>query len=196
MAKRKPNYPIAPYLLRRWSPRSMTGEAIEERELMQLFEAARWAPSSFNEQPWFYLYARRETPQFDLFYSLLGDFNKSWVKNAAYLLVVLSRKTFKKTREYSPTHSFDTGSSWENLALQASKMKIVAHGMSGFDYTKAYSLLNVPEDFQVEAMIAIGKKASKKMLPKELRIKEKISDREPITNFIREGAFEPKTVSL
>lgn len=196
MAKRNANYPIASYLLRRWSPRSMTGETIEERDLMELFEAARWAPSSFNEQPWFFLYAKRDTPQFEVFFSLLGDFNKIWVKNASYLLVVLSRKTFNKNKEYSPTHSFDTGSAWENLALQASKKKLVAHGMSGFDYTKAYSLLNVPEDFQVEAMIAIGKKAPKKLLPKDLRSKEKLSDREPITNFTHEGPFPPKTVSL
>jgi len=196
MAKRHSNYPIASYLLRRWSPRSMTSEDLDERVLMELFEAARFAPSSYNEQPWFFLYAKRNTPQFDLFFSLLVDFNQSWAKNASYLLVVLSRKTFRKTGEYSPTHSFDTGSAWENLALQGSKLKLVAHGMSGFDYTKAYTVLNVPEDFQVEAMIAIGKKAPKKALIKELRIKEKISDREPITNFIREGAFAPKTVAL
>src|ERR1043165_9728791 len=91
---RKSDYPIEPLFLRRWSPRALSGEPLTERELMTLFEAARWAPSTYNEQEWRFLYARRDTPQWPLFFELLMEANKAWGKNAAVLVVILARKIF------------------------------------------------------------------------------------------------------
>lgn len=88
---RESDHDIDFIFVERWSPRAMTGEPLPEETLMRLFEAARWAPSSFNEQPWRFLYARRDTKHWSTFFELLGDFNKKWADKAAALLVVLSR---------------------------------------------------------------------------------------------------------
>src|SRR5207302_6870444 len=92
---RKPDHPIEPLLVDRWSPRAMSGEGISNEELMGLFEAARWAPSSFNAQQWRALYARRDTEDWPLFLELLVEGNKAWAKNAAVLVVFISRRTFE-----------------------------------------------------------------------------------------------------
>ncbi len=105
---RKACYPIDSLFLDRWSPRAMSGEEIAEEELLTLFEAARWAPSSYNNQPWRILYARRDTTHWPLFFDLLVDFNKTWVKEAAALVVFISKMTFDHNGEPSVTHSFDT----------------------------------------------------------------------------------------
>src|SRR5262245_58658429 len=91
---RKADYEIEPILLDRWSPRAMSGEGISHEELMRLFEAARWAPSSFNAQQWHALYARRDTEHWQTFFDLLVDANKAWAKNAAVLVMFISRKNF------------------------------------------------------------------------------------------------------
>jgi nitroreductase len=187
---RKTGYPIHPLLHNRWSPRSMTGEEMSDQELMPLFEAARWAPSSYNGQPWRFLYAKRNTPNWDLFYNLMIDFNKSWTKNASVLVVMISRKTFEKNNKPSVTHSYDTGSAWMSLALEGTARGLVVHGMEGFDFEKAKQDLQIPDDYQVEAMAAIGKRAPKEALPnQELKDREIPSDRKPLTQLIFEGKF-------
>ena len=186
---RKSNYPINHLILNRWSPRSMTGEALNDDDIMSLFEAARWAPSSYNNQPWRFIYAKRNTEHWDRFFNLLAEGNKNWTKNAALLVVVISRKNFEFNEKPAITHQFDAGSAWENLALEASSRGIVAHGMQGFDYEKAGVDLGVPHDFEVMAMIAIGKKGPIEILPPELQEKEKLTDRKPLKEIIMEGFY-------
>src|SRR3982074_1126949 len=122
----------------------MSGEEIAEEELLTLFEAARWAPSSYNNQPWRILYARRNGPHWQTFFDLLVDMNKAWAKNAAVLLLFISKTTFDHSGKPSRTHSFDAGSAWENLALQGINRGYVVHGMEGFDHEKAKSVLKIP----------------------------------------------------
>ncbi len=186
---RKPDHDIEPILFHRWSPRAMSGEQISEQELMTLFEAARWAPSSYNAQPWRFLYARRGTANWDRYFDLMVEFNQSWTKHAAVLMVVVSRKTFEWNDQAAPTHSFDAGAAWQNLALQGSTMGLVVHGMQGFDYEKARVALNVPEDFQVDAMIAVGKPGKREDLPEDLQEREQPSDRKPVAEIAIEGGF-------
>jgi nitroreductase len=187
---RKPSYPINPLLLNRWSPRSMTGDALNDNEIMSLFEAARWAPSSYNNQPWRFIYAKRGTEHWNRFYNLLMEANKIWAKNAALLVVIISRKNFEFNEKPSVTHQFDSGSAWENLALEASSRGIVAHGMQGFDYKKAVVDLRIPPNFEVMAMIAIGKKGPREILPAELQEKEKLTSRKPLKEIIMEGFYQ------
>jgi len=189
---RKPEHPIHPLILNRWSPRAMSGEGLPDDELMPLFEAARWAPSSYNNQPWRFLYAKRETKYWQLFFELLIDFNRQWCKNAAVLVVVASKKTFEHNGKPCRTHSFDAGAAWENLAIEGSARGLVVHGMEGFDYEKARTALNLPEDHQVECMIAIGKPAPKETLPEEMQKREVPSDRRQIREIVIEGQF-PKS---
>ncbi len=186
---RRANFPIEPLLLDRWSPRAMSGEAIPHEQLMRLFEAARWAPSSFNAQQWRALYAARDTEPWPLFFDLLVDANKSWAKNAAVLALFLSRSTFEYNGEPSVTHSYDCGAAWENFALQGFSQGLVVHGMQGFDYDRAKIELKIPDDFRVEAMAAVGKPGAKETLPEKLQAKESPNDRRKVTESICEGAF-------
>lgn len=186
---RHSEHPINPIILNRWSPRAMSGEVLSDDELMPLFEAARWAPSSYNAQPWRFIYAKRNSEYWDRLFGLMVEFNQSWAKNAAVLIVIVSRKVFDFNGQPARTHSFDTGAAWENLALEAEVRGFVTHGMEGFDYDKAHKVLEVPDDYDVEAMIAIGKKGQKEVLPVGLQEKETPSDRKPLKDIIMEGKF-------
>lgn len=187
---RKPEYPIHPLILSRWSPRSMTGESIDHNELMSLLEAAHWAPSSYNAQPWRFIYAKRQTEHWDHLFSLLVEFNQKWASKAAVLMLVCSHKVFEHNQKPSVTHSFDTGAAWACLALEGSSRGLVTHGIQGFDYKKAKVVCKIPDDYQVEAMIAIGKREKKDALPKELQQKETPSTRKPLDKIVMEGIFQ------
>jgi nitroreductase len=186
---RKADFPIEPLLLDRWSPRAMSGEEIAEEELMRLFEAARWAPSSFNTQQWRALYARRGTEHWPVFFDLLVEANKSWAKNAAALVVFISRKVFDHDGEPSRTHSYDTGAAWQNFALQGCRQVLIVHGMEGFDYERARAELRIPDEFHVEAMAAVGRPASKEVRPGKLQKRESPNDRRKVSQSICEGPF-------
>ncbi|MBI2775317.1 nitroreductase family protein [Candidatus Dependentiae bacterium] len=189
---RKSSYAINPIILNRWSPRAMSGEPLTDKELMQLFEAARWAPSSFNNQPWRFIYAKKNTDSWEKFFNLLVPANQSWAKNAAALVVIISRNNFSYNNKPSRTHTFDTGSAWENLALQGYQDGLVVHGMEGFDYDRAKKELIIPDGYTVEAMCAIGKPGKKEDLPKELQENEVPSDRNPLESIVFEGTFKEK----
>ena len=186
---RQAQYDINPLLLHRWSPRAMSGEEISDTELMRLFEAARWAPSSYNGQPWRFIYAKRNSEHWDRLFNLMFNFNKSWAKNAAVLVVVISRKNFEHDGKPSVTHQFDAGAAWENLALQGETQGLVTHGMQGFDYEKARRDLSIPATFDVLAMVAIGKPAPKEILPTDVQQREQASERKPLSEIIMEGQF-------
>jgi len=189
---RQPTLPINPLFLNRWSPRSMTGEEMDDDTIMSLFEAARWAPSSYNNQPWRFIYAKRNTPYWNKLFDLVAEPNKVWAKNAALIVVVVSNKYFDINGKYSITHQYDAGAAWENLALEASTRELVAHGMQGFDYERARTDLGIPDSFDVMAMIAIGKRGSKENLPKNLQEKEVPNGRKPLREIVMEGSFTEK----
>ncbi len=186
---RKSVFKINSLILNRWSPRSMTGEELDEDTIMSLFEAARWAPSSFNNQPWRFIYAKRNTLYWNKLFDLLAKPNKVWAGNAALLVVVVANKNFEYNGKYSITHQYDVGAAWENLALEASTRGLVAHGMQGFDYEKARIDLEIPDNFDVMAMIAIGKRGSKENLSTDLQNKEAPNDRKPLKEIVMEGKF-------
>jgi nitroreductase len=187
---RKADHPINPLILNRWSPRAMSGESLNDGVLLSLFEAARWAPSSANNQPWRFLYAKRETVHWDKFFNLLVPPNQVWCTNAAVLGVIVSLKLFEKSQKPSVTHSLDAGAAWENLALEGNSRDLVVHGMEGFDYQKARRELKVPDEFEVLAMFAVGKKAPKESLPPDLQKREQPSMRKKVEEFAFEGGFK------
>lgn len=187
--KRQADYLIDAIFLNRWSPRAMSGEAIPAEDLNVLFEAARWAPSSNNNQPWRILYARRDSGHWPLFFDLLADGNKAWCANAAALVVMISKTTFDFNDQPCRTHSYDTGAAWENLALQGNLRGYVVHGMQGFDYDRARTSLNIPAEYQVEAMAAIGLPGRVEALPEALQARETPSDRRKLAQTVCEGPF-------
>ena len=186
---RKAAYPVNPLFVDRWSPRAMSGEGMSEHDLMSLFEAARWAPSSNNNQPWRILYACRESKHWPLFLGLLVDANRLWAQQAAALLLFISKTTFDFNGKPSITHSFDTGAAWENLALQGWLDGYVVHGMQGFNYDRAKTELQIPDDFQIEAMVAVGKPGAIETLPETLQQRELPSDRRELGLMVCEGPF-------
>lgn len=186
---RKREHGVDELFLNRWSPRAMSGKSIESDLLTSLFEAARWAPSSSNNQPWRFLYACRGTEYWPLFLDLLAEGNRVWAHRAAVLVVAVSKTTFDFNGKPARTHSFDSGAAWENLALQGSLLGLVVHGMQGFDYDRARELLLIPAGFQVEAMIAVGKPGEKNLLPPNLQGREFPSPRKPLAEIVCEGPF-------
>jgi nitroreductase len=186
---RTADHPIESIFLRRWSPRAMTGEAVSTQELMRLFEAARWAPSTYNEQEWRFLYGRNGTQHWSTFFNLLMAANQAWCKNASVLIVVCSKKTFTANGKPNPVHTFDSGAAFENLALQGGAMGLVVHGMAGFDRTKAQNDLKIPEDYAVEAMVAVGRPGDPNSLPPELKEREHPTGRKTVDQIAREGVF-------
>jgi len=184
---REPDYNIDPMFIHRWSPRAL-GREMNEEELKALFEAARWAPSSYNNQSWRFIYATYEDEEYEDFVDLLGDFNAEWAEPGYALVVIVSKTTFDHNGEHSRTHSFDTGAAWQNLALEASRRGLVAHGMQGFDYEKARELLGVPEEFEVEAMIAIGSQEDEEELDEDMRVEP--NGRKGLDEIISKGSFD------
>lgn len=189
LSVRKPDHPIETLFLKRWSPRAMTGQPLTETELHSLFEAARWAPSTFNEQEWRFLYARNGDSQWSVFLDLLMPANQVWCKNAGALIVVLSKKTFTHNSKPNPVHTFDAGLASMNLMLQATAMNIATHGMAGFDRDKTRTNLRVPDDYAVEAMIALGRPGDTEVLPAELREREVPTGRKRVAEIARPGLF-------
>lgn len=188
--KRTPEYPIENLILERWSPRAMSGEPITDQELFCLLEAARWAPSSYNNQPWRFIYAKRDTAAWQPLFDLMVDFNKGWAKNAAALIVVIARKNFEFNNKPSRTHSFDTGAACENLALQGHAQGLVVHAVEGFDYDRARAALTIPEEYSVEVMLVVGKPGALEQLPVELQKREELSGRKQIQELVFEGRFK------
>jgi nitroreductase len=173
----------------RWSPRAMSGEALDPACLMQLFEAARWAPSAFNAQPWRFIYALQGTPHWDVQFDLLVDGNKSWCTRAGALIMVFSRRLLESNGKPMGTHAFDTGAAWQNLALQGARMGLVVHGMAGFDWGRASAAVNAPPEFSVQAMIAVGKPGAMDELSDSQREREQPSPRKTVAELSFEGSF-------
>jgi nitroreductase len=187
------DYPLDAQFLARWSPRAFSGEKIPDAELRSLFEAARWAPSSYNLQPWRFFYALRGTPDFDIFLGLLMEFNQGWAKDAGVLVILASKTTAILPGNDAPvptrTHSFDTGAAWAYFALAAQQRGWAAHAMGGFDVARATATLNLPDDIQPEVAIAIGRRGDPSTLPESLRARETPSPRNPQSEFTFLGGF-------
>ena len=185
---------IDPLFLERWSPRAFDNSPLSDAEVMSLFEAARWAPSSYNSQPWRFLYARRDTPYWARFLDLLIPFNRSWAERAGLLIVAVSNSLMtppgSEKAVPSHSHSYDAGAAWAQLALQATRLGLQAHGMVGFDMERAFADLNVPVGYRVEAAIAVGRPGDKSVLPEKLQEREVPSDRQPVSAFAFEGGFQ------
>ena len=188
MAKdRKSEFPINRMILDRWSARAMSGEQVSAEELMPLFEAARWAPSSRNSQPWRFIYSVRDSVSWKNFFDLLVEGNREWCVRASVLIVVISQ--MKDERGDFGSHSFDAGSAWQNLALEGTSRGLVVHAMAGFDHDKAREVLGVPDDYAIDCMIAVGKPGNKEDLPEALRAREVLSQRKPLNEIIQKDMF-------
>lgn len=178
-------------ILDRWSPRAFDGSEIPQEDLDVIFEAAGWAPSAYNVQPWTFLYARKGDANWDLFLSQLIEFNQGWAKNASALVFVVSDKLMRSDKGNSDnhSHSFDAGAAWVLAALQAQALGYHTHGMTGIKFGEAEKALGIPEDHRLEAAFAIGRQGSKDSLPEFLQEREVPSNRKPLSAIAKVGKF-------
>ncbi|SFE21002.1 Nitroreductase [Lentibacillus persicus] len=173
---------IDPIFLNRWSPRSFLEKEVDDDVLMNIFEAARWAPSAMNIQPWRFIIARTKEDK-EKFHSFIMDGNRIWCEKAPVLALIISDKE-------DNAHAFDAGASWGYLSLQAAKLGVATHAMGGFYKDKAREVLNIPDEFDIQALVAIGYQGDKESLDEKLQEREQPSDRRPLTESLFEGTFE------
>lgn len=174
----------------RWSPRAMSGALLDQDIVDTLLEAARWAPSCFNAQPWRFAWAARDTAAWEALFATLVEGNQTWAQHAGGLLAVISRREFEHNGKPADTHAFDAGAAWMSLALQADRMGIVSHGMRGFDKDAARAALGVPDVYDLHAIIAIGHPGDIDDLPEPYREREQLSPRKALAEIAFEGNFE------
>jgi len=185
--KRIPENQIEQMFVERWSPRAFSSKPVEKEKLMSVFEAAKWAPSCYNDQPWLFLYATKEE-DLKIFKSILVEQNQAWANKAPVLAIVFARKNLEFNEQPNNWAEFDSGAAWMALSLQANKLGLYTHGMAGFKEDLAYDLLNVsPDKYKAIAAIAIGYMGEISQLPEDLQEREEISLRKPLSEIIHEG---------
>jgi nitroreductase len=192
-SQRNPEYPIDPVFTQRWSPRAFTGEPLDDATLWSLFEAARWAPSASNTQPWRFIYARPGGEGWGALFSALVPFNQGWAERASALILVMSRTTWLPKGKTEPVpaqwHAFDTGAAWAQLALQATHAGWHAHAMGGFDADLLRASLAIPGDHALHAVVAVGRRDPAVALSEALQQRELPSQRLPLSALVAQGRF-------
>jgi nitroreductase len=185
------NHEIHPLIAQRWSPRAFDSKLVETEKLAQLFEAARWAASCFNDQPWVFIVAtKNDTVNYRKMLDCLVPFNITWAQAAPVLGLVVAQKNFKHNGKPNAWGEYDAGQAAATLALQATALGLVVHQMGGFDADKAIATFNIPETARPIAAIAIGYEGETSNLPSELQEKETAPrDRQPLSSFVFTGEW-------
>ncbi|HEX4086098.1 MAG TPA: nitroreductase family protein [Chthoniobacteraceae bacterium] len=166
-------FPIHDLMRERWSPRAFLDQPVEHAKLMSLLEAARWAPSSYNEQPWFYLVGAKGTPEYQKLFGCLVEANQAWAGAAAVLMISVVKKTFDKNGKPNRCAFHDVGLASENMVLEAVSLGLAAHGMAGIDVEKVRDAYKLPDNCEPMAAWAIGYPGEPEMLQGELKEREK-----------------------
>ncbi len=177
---RVPEGEVDSMFLDRWSPRSFLSDPVPEHLLAGLFEAARWAPSCFGEEPWLFVYASSAEER-ARFLPTLAEKNQAWAKNASVLIYVLAKRNFTHNGKENRHAAFDAGAAWMSLALQARRFGLYAHAMAGFSEEEAGELLRVKkEEYHIMAAIAVGRIGDPAALSEEMREMEAPNERKPL----------------
>jgi nitroreductase len=163
------DFPILDIIAKRWSARAFSTKPVEKLKLLSVLEAARWAPSSRNEQPWRYIVFTNENPEkLDLARSVLLEIN-NYAKRAPVLICAITKKTYSDNGVYNKLHFHDLGAANENMFLESFNQGLIMHEMGGFDREKARRVFNIPDDYEVGIMIAVGYQDSHQVLPERYR---------------------------
>ena len=183
--------PIHELIRNRWSPRAFADKAIPDEVLRSLFEAARWAPSSFNEQPWAYIVATKEDKaNFEKLLGTLVEFNAGWAKNASALAIAVTRLAFAQNQTPNRNAQYDAGAATALLSVEATARGLVVHQMAGFDPDQARKTFAIPEGWEPLAAIAIGYPGNPNSLPSKLKDRELAPrTRKPIREFVMTGSW-------
>ena len=183
MAHRQADYPVHPLFLNRWSPRSFSTKKVKDEILYTVLEAARWTPSANNAQPWRFIVARTKE-KLDIFQQFIFERNRLWSDKAPVLILLASQK-IKEDDSFNRFHAFDTGAAWASLAFQAHLLGLSTRAIGGFDTEKARNVLNIQDDFELHAVIALGYQGGIEALDDEkFRELEKPNQRHPLSESI------------
>jgi len=184
---------VLPVIVERWSPRAFSPREVSASDLAKVFEAARWAPSSSNEQPWSYLVGLRDSPTFNKIVSTLVEFNQAWAPKAPVLLLGLARTRFARSGKPNEYALYDLGAATGFLILQATALGIATHQMGGFDHNAARRVLEIPEEFALGSVMALGYQDEPSTLPNEKLIETETSprSRKALSEFVFTSWGEP-----
>ncbi|MFS0865016.1 nitroreductase family protein [Fredinandcohnia sp. 179-A 10B2 NHS] len=188
---REAQYEVNPLFINRWSPRSFLEKEVPEADLLSVFEAARWAPSANNFQPWRFIVAKSEA-DLKLFHTFINPGNLVWCEKAPVLTLLISKKTTDNGE--NRYHAFDSGTAFGYLALEAANKGLVTHAMGGFDRDKAREALQIPDDYEIQCVIAIGYQGEKEVLPENLQEREQPNNRRPLADTLFNGKFNQTLV--
>jgi nitroreductase len=183
--------PVQDLIARRWSPRAFSERPVEPEKLLSLFEAARWAASCANEQPWSFIVATREDAQnHEKMISVLVEANRVWAGKAPVLILTLAHSQFAKTGKANRHAFYDLGQAVANLSIQATALDLVAHQMGGFSVEDARAQFAVPQDWEPVSVIALGYPGDSDSLPENLREREiAVRQRKPLETFLFSGKW-------
>ena len=175
-------------ITKRWSPVAFDSRPVEYDKIHLLFDAAKWAPSARNAQPWRFIFATREMPEYELLFNLLSERNQAWAKTAPLLVLSLSQKISIYKNRKNRLASYEAGMAVGNLLIQATYMGLHVHQMGGYDEEKAKEVLVIPTRYEPMAMMAIGYKGDISQLPEEFHDREKKErSRMEISKFLVQG---------
>jgi nitroreductase len=177
---------ILPAILHRWSPRSFADRDVNPADLKTIFEAVRWAPSSYNEQPWRYFVGTRGSETYNKILQSLGEFNQAWARSAPVLTLNVARTTFSHNNTPNPVALYDLGASAATLCYEATSLGLFTHQMAGYDREVARKLFDVPDEYIFGAAMALGYQGEPSALPNEQMIAQETASRQrkPLSEFV------------
>lgn len=184
---------VLPILLNRWSPRAFSSRPVEAAHLARLFEAARWAPSSYNEQPWRYIVGLKGTPTYDKIAAALIGFNQAWASKAPVLILGLGKTTFSHNGTPDYYSLYDLGAATVLLALQAEVLGLATHQMGGFDQEVIRAEFAIPDEYAIGSVLALGYQDEPATLPNEHMIAQEITprSRKPLNELVFSSWGQP-----
>ncbi len=183
------DFPVHELIRERWSPRAFADKLVPQEVLRSIFEAARWAPSCYNEQPWAYIVASRDDKDsFESMLSVLVEFNANWAKRAPVLAIAVAELAFAKNNSPNRNAQYDTGAASALLSLEATAHGLAVHQMAGYDQEKARQVFGIPAGWEAIAALAIGYPGDPASLPQPLKDREMAPrTRKPIAEFVMAG---------
>jgi nitroreductase len=184
---------VLPVIRHRWSPRSFADRDVSATDLKTVFEAARWAASSYNEQPWRFLVGTRNSETYKKILSTLIEFNQQWARTAPVLILDLTKTTFTQSGKPNPVALYDVGAAAATLCYQATALGLFTHQMAGFDRDAARKVFNIPEDYIFGAVIALGHQGEPAALANEQMLAQETSPRQrkPLSEIVLSAWGEP-----